>query len=169
MDEKEPVKKRTRTRSAPRTGKKAPSAAPAKATPRVPVDVPSDVSAKAPSVAPAKATPRVPIEVPSDVTTKAPTAAPAKAPSRVAVDAPSDDQYFWVNHGPILRNLHQLCDALASDISDEQFAHHVTAERNDFADWVGNVFKDAECAEALRRAHTRVGAARALKKYLETA
>lgn len=144
MDEKEPVKKRTRTSSAPRTSKKAPSAAPAKATPRAPVEVPSDVSAKAPSAAPAKMTPRAPIDAPPD-------------------------RCFWVHHGPILKNLRELCDALASGISDEQFGHHVTAERNDFAAWVEIVLQDSECAQALRRAHTRVSAARALKKYVETA
>src|SRR5512139_217224 len=153
MTEKEPAKKRTRTGAAPRTTKKAPSVAATKAAPRVPEEVPP-------------AAPRVSTEAPP-AAPRGPAAAPLAAP-RVLVDAPSD-QCFWVNQGPILRNLRELCDALASGVSDEQFAHHVTEERNDFAAWVEVVLQDSECAQALRRARTRAAAVRALKKHVETA
>ncbi len=101
-------------------------------------------------------------------TKKAPSTAPTKPAPRALVDAPTD-QCFWVNQGPILKNLRELCDALTSGVSDEQFAHHVTEERNDFAAWVEVVLKHPDCAQALRRTRTRVGAARAVKKYVEAA
>jgi len=38
---------------------------------------------------------------------------------------------FWVNNGAVLKNLIELRDAL-NTMSDETFAHHVSAEKNDF-------------------------------------
>lgn len=81
------------------------------------------------------------------------------------VDAPPD-KCFWVNHGPVLRNLAELRDALAHHISDAQFAHHVDTGRNDFADWVEAVLQDAACAAALRRAKTPRAALRAVESSL---
>jgi hypothetical protein len=70
-----------------------------------------------------------------------------------------------VNHGPVLKNLGELRDALAH-ISDAQFAHHVGGGRNDFADWVEGVLEDAACAKALRRVKTRAAALRAVESSL---
>jgi len=81
------------------------------------------------------------------------------------VDAPPD-KCFWVNGGPILKNLGELRDALAENISEAQFAYHVSAERSDFALWVEEVLGDAACAKALRRARTRQAALRAVAARL---
>lgn len=88
----------------------------------------------------------------------------AVAGPRALVDAPPD-RCFWVNFGPVLKNLRELRDALHS-ISDEQFAHHVAADRNDFASWVEAVLDDAACAKALRRAKTRHAALQAVEASL---
>jgi hypothetical protein len=98
-------------------------------------------------------------------------AGPAKPPRKRAAkaavaDAPPD-KCFWVNEGPVLKNLCELRDALAQDISDEQFAHHVGGDRNDFALWVEEVLGDATCAKALRRARTRQEARKAVAARLE--
>jgi hypothetical protein len=82
----------------------------------------------------------------------------------VLVDAPPD-QCFWVNFGPVVKNLRELRDALA-DMSDEQFAHHVGQGRNDFANWVGNVLGDEECARALRRLRKRQSALKVIEGRL---
>ena len=71
---------------------------------------------------------------------------------------------FWVNQGPILKDLRELRDALASGISDQQLAYHVAKGKNDFADWIAEVLGDAECAKALRRLRTR----KAMVRVLET-
>ena len=81
------------------------------------------------------------------------------------VEAPPD-KAFWVNRGPVLTDLRQLRDALARDISDEQFGHHVTEDRNDFAMWVEEVLGNAECANALRHARSRNEALRATEDIL---
>jgi hypothetical protein len=87
------------------------------------------------------------------------THAPVMA-GRFLVQAPPD-KAFWVNGGPVLTDLQQLRDALAGDISDEQFVHHVTGDKNDFAQWVEEVLGDTRCAQALRRARSRTEALRA--------
>lgn len=97
-------------------------------------------------------------------------AVPAKPPRKraaaaVLADAPPD-KCFWVNGGPILKNLRDLRDALAQSVSDEQFAYHVGGERNDFALWVEEVLSDATCAKALRRARTRQAAVKAVAARL---
>jgi hypothetical protein len=97
-------------------------------------------------------------------------AAPRRARGAAArppapVDAPPE-KCFWVNHGPVLKNLGDLRDALAHHVSDAQFAHHVGAGRNDFADWVETVLKDVACAKALRRAKTPEAALRAVESTL---
>lgn len=80
----------------------------------------------------------------------------------------ADQQCFWVTDGQILKDLVELKASLQS-MTNEVFAHHVTHERNDFADWVESVLVDAECAAALRRSSTRRGAqsiiTRCLKLY----
>lgn len=81
------------------------------------------------------------------------------------VDAPPE-KCFWVNFGPVLKNLRDLRDALARGISDAQFAHHVGPGRNDFASWAEIVLDDAACAKALRHAKTRRAALRAVEASL---
>jgi hypothetical protein len=107
----------------------------------------------------ARPTRRQPVEGPA----KRPRKRPAEA---VVPDAPPD-KCFWVNDGPVLKNLRELRDALAQNISDEQFAHHVGGDRNDFARWVEEVLGDATCAKALRRARTRDAALKAVAARLE--
>lgn len=90
---------------------------------------------------------------------------PAAVGPRALVEATADT-CFWVNCGPVLKDLRELRDALQHSISEAQFAHHVGARKNDFANWVEAVLDDIACAKALRRAKTRVGALRAVERGL---
>lgn len=97
-----------------------------------------------------------------------PSAAPRRRRAvrhRPLAEAPPE-QCFWVNFGPVLKNLRELRDALATEISEGQFAYHVGTGRNDFATWVEGVLHDPDCAQALRRARTRAAALRAVKAAL---
>jgi len=62
---------------------------------------------------------------------------------------------FWVYNGPILSDLKELRDSLKREITDEQFSYHVTEDRNDFADWIGETLKDGHCATEVRSAKKR--------------
>lgn len=59
---------------------------------------------------------------------------------------------FWVHNGPILSDLQELRDALKKEVTHEQFTHHVSGERNDFADWIEGTLGDAACARSIRAA-----------------
>lgn len=63
--------------------------------------------------------------------------------------APSE-KCFWVTDGKVLADIVELRDALAS-MSDDVFAYHVSKGKNDFADWIEQVFEDVELATSLRK------------------
>lgn len=71
-----------------------------------------------------------------------------------------DANLFWVNGNGALRNLKELAESLKG-MSEETYAYHVNAEKNDFASWVKEVLLDGKLALDLKRAKTQ---AAALKK-----
>lgn len=71
-----------------------------------------------------------------------------------------DTSLFWVNGNGALRNLKELVESFRT-MSDETFAYHVNAEKNDFASWVGDILLDKKLAADLKKAKTQ---AAALKK-----
>lgn len=75
-------------------------------------------------------------------------------------------QCFWVNEGPILKNLLELEAALEA-MSEEMFAHHVGGGRNDFADWVEYTLKDVDTAIALRKSKKPAAARKVVIKQLK--
>ncbi len=62
-------------------------------------------------------------------------------------DVPSE-QCFWVNNGPILKNLDELAGMLP-ELSDEIFHHHVNSEKNDFSSWIKDAIGDQKLANDL--------------------
>lgn len=91
-------------------------------------------------------------------------AAKVPAPARIFMEAP-DDQCFWVNNGPVLKNLYDLESALET-MSDEQYEYHTKREGNDFANWVGGVLGDKELAKKMARTKSRTAVVGVIKKYL---
>ncbi len=78
----------------------------------------------------------------------------------------NDASCFWVNNGPILRNLKDLRDALLT-MSKETFRYHVNEEKNDFAVWVREVLKDTALANKLAKVKTLKTAAKTVEKRLK--
>lgn len=70
--------------------------------------------------------------------------------SKKPLKCATDEQCFWVVNGTVLSNLVELKDALDA-MSEEVFAHHVTKEKNDFAEWIEHVLDDAELATKVRK------------------
>jgi hypothetical protein len=58
---------------------------------------------------------------------------------------------FWAKDGTIVSNLVELSEMLVT-VPPEVFDHHVTRQKNDFADWVEHVLSDAELAKEMRKA-----------------
>lgn len=67
------------------------------------------------------------------------------------------DRCFWVNNGPVVCDLCELHGALRG-MSVEQYTHHTSDGKNDFAVWTIDVCDDPETAAKLRRAKTQAEA-----------
>ena len=61
---------------------------------------------------------------------------------------------FFAANGLVIRNLNELSQAFES-IDDYTFQQHVNAEKNDFAQWVGDVIGHQDLAEQLRASKSR--------------
>ena len=81
-------------------------------------------------------------------------------------NVPEEWQAFWCNHGTILRNYADLAAAFG-DMTPEEFAHHVTGEKNDFADWTEGVFGDKTLADKLRLLSTPEASQRMAARRIE--
>ena len=77
------------------------------------------------------------------------------------------EQCFWVNNGPILKNLDELANALP-ELSDEVFHHHVNNEKNDFSNWIKNVIGDQKLANELLISKSRESAIKKLRNRLNS-
>ena len=72
---------------------------------------------------------------------------------------------FWVNNGPIVKNIAELPGTLRK-MSDKTFQHHVNKEKNDFAKWVRDVFGDKNLADAITKAKNSENMIRAIEYSL---
>ena len=79
----------------------------------------------------------------------------------------SPEQCFWVNNGPILKNLEELANALP-DMNDEIFNHHVNIEKNDFSNWVNGIIGDQKLANDLLSSKNRDSAVKKIRSRLNS-
>ena len=61
--------------------------------------------------------------------------------------------------GSVFRNMRELRDGLAN-MSEETYAYHANADKNDFSKWVRDVIKDEKLAADLQGSTSRTEAAR---------
>jgi hypothetical protein len=52
---------------------------------------------------------------------------------------------FWLCSGGALKNIKELASALET-MDEGVFVHHVNSDRNDFANWIKDIFQDEELA-----------------------
>lgn len=67
-----------------------------------------------------------------------------------------ENKWFYFKHGRRASNIEELKTAI-EDISDSEFKHHVNYEKNDFANWVENVFDQQKLANNMREAGDKEG------------
>ena len=72
---------------------------------------------------------------------------------------------FKLHLGTEIRNLTELAELL-DVMSDASFAHHVSAKRNDFANWVREVVHDDDLSRMLAAIHDRQEMARAVNAHV---
>jgi hypothetical protein len=70
-----------------------------------------------------------------------------KTQAKVLKDAPQA-KYFVFCDGHPVKNVTQLAEKL-EHIKEEVFNHHVTENRNDFVNWIKDVFQEVELAEEI--------------------
>lgn len=85
---------------------------------------------------------------------------------RYLSDAPPE-QCFWVNNGPILKNLEDLASAL-SEMKDETFKYHANKNKNDFSAWLVNVIGDKKLADGLMSSRSRESALKKVRSRLNS-
>lgn len=66
---------------------------------------------------------------------------------KILKDAP-ETQYFLFCDGHPVKNVKELAEKL-EHIQEEVFNHHVTENRNDFVNWIKDVFEEIELAEEI--------------------
>ncbi|MFP4524293.1 MAG: hypothetical protein ACLFO2_03205 [Candidatus Woesearchaeota archaeon] len=64
------------------------------------------------------------------------------------------DQVFVMVNGHRLKNVKELADVMER-IEDHVFNHHVTDDKNDFANWLHDVFEDVELARKIAKAKSK--------------
>jgi hypothetical protein len=90
---------------------------------------------KAPKTAAPKALPKV--------TAAQPVSARMRA-YNLTRDIP-EEKYFILANGQRVKNVAELA-AILDQLEDHVFSHHVTPDRNDFHNWIKDVFEDIELA-----------------------
>ncbi|KYK25947.1 hypothetical protein AYK26_01565 [Euryarchaeota archaeon SM23-78] len=59
------------------------------------------------------------------------------------------EKYFYTKDGTVIKHLGELPEALRN-MSPETFAHHVDEYKNDFHDWIKDVFELSTLARKIR-------------------
>ena len=71
------------------------------------------------------------------------------------------DKRFFSNDGSVIKNLAELTDYL-NRIKAEVYRYHVNSEKNDFSNWVRDVFGDTKLASELNRVKNPLEASKIL-------
>ena len=86
--------------------------------------------------------------------------------ARYLCDA-APEQCFWVNNGPILKNMEELASAIES-ISDDAYHYHANNDKNDFSKWVSEIIGDQKLANDLLSSKNRESAVKKVKARLNS-
>lgn len=90
----------------------------------------------------------------SHKTKKTTVAVPAFHQHKVLQKAPNE-LAFVLADGTKLRSILELINAL-QEMNDEVFCHHVNSERNDFSNWVGDIYEEHELADEMKKLETKL-------------
>jgi len=59
-----------------------------------------------------------------------------------------NSEYFFVKDGKAIKNIIELSNGL-DKMTDDIFKHHVNEMKNDFANWIKDIFKEEKLAKEL--------------------
>jgi hypothetical protein len=81
-------------------------------------------------------------------------------------DSVGDQFYFHLSNGAVLKSARELLDSLEG-MDDGTFRHHVNQERNDFSNWINDVYGSRSLAEQVRGCTTKDSVAACLRKAIQ--
>jgi len=88
--------------------------------------------------------------------------------SNILGEAPKEFE-FYLSDGRRLKNVFELVDAL-EDMSSDLFEEHVNEMKNDFSNWIKDVFKEHDVAKEIQRMKDRIEMQKILmRKLIEAA
>lgn len=96
----------------------------------------------------------------------------AKSTTKVITRAPKTetevygDQRFYVCNGQYLSKLSDLSGSLRS-MDDGTYTYHVNNGRNDFSNWISDVFLNKPLSQKISKAKTRSAAADLIDTYIK--
>lgn len=85
---------------------------------------------------------------------------------KMLTDVP-EEKAFWCYGGETFRSLQELVLALER-MSDEAFQHHVTEHKNDFSNWIRDVFGDPTLAKQLNKVNDKSKAASKIQTRIKS-
>ena len=87
-----------------------------------------------------------------------------KVSTKILGEAPKESE-FYVSDGSRLKNVFELVDAL-EDMHDKVFKEHVNGTKNDFSNWIKDVFDEEHMAKEISKLNSRMDTHRLLLKGL---
>ncbi len=66
-----------------------------------------------------------------------------------------EEYHFVLNNGNRLKSIQELTDALET-MSEDMFKYHANEYKNDFANWINDVFEEGNLANEIKKAKSRI-------------
>ncbi len=76
------------------------------------------------------------------------------------------EKSFWTIDGKVLRNLKQAVEYLEK-IKKSAYVYHINKKKNDFADWIKDVYQKKQIAEKIKKVKTPKQIANIIRKMIK--
>jgi hypothetical protein len=87
-----------------------------------------------------------------------------KIRSQILGEAPQEFE-FYLSDGRKLKSVYELIDALET-MNDDLFGQHVNEMKNDFGNWIKDVFKEPNIAKEMKKIQDKIETQKLLMKKL---
>lgn len=83
----------------------------------------------------------------------------------VTISNISPDKYFVLHDGRTIKGIKELADIM-DNINDEIFYYHVNDQKNDFSNWIRDVFNEITLAENIQDMRNKIDVQLEIYKHL---
>jgi hypothetical protein len=94
-----------------------------------------------------------------------PVIAPVVAKKRLLYVEVTPDKYFVLCDGRKIKSAKELAEVLPL-ITDDMFKYHVTDAKNDFSNWINDIFGEPELAKKIRVVKNKIETGLEIYKYM---